>query len=55
MEIFDIDYLKKNIPLSRKREHKIELIAKVESVIKRIRWKSLQFFDKLRRRQMGTF
>ena len=55
MEIFDIDYLKKNIPLSRKREHKIQLIAKVENVIKRIRWKSLQFFNKLRRRKMGTF
>ena len=44
MERFDIDYSEKNIPSPTKREYKIQLTAKVESVIKRVRWKSLEFF-----------
>ena len=36
-----------NIPLPTKREYKIQLMAKVESAIKYMRWKSLEFFNKL--------
>ena len=47
MEKFDIDYSKTNIPLLTKREYKIQLILKVESVIKGMRQRSLEFFKKL--------
>ena len=47
MKRFDIDYSKKNIPLPTKRECKIKLTAKVEGVIKLMRWKSPEFFNKL--------
>ena len=55
MERFDIDFSKKKIPLPTKREYKIQLIAKVESVIKRIRWRSLEFFNKLSRSEIETY
>ena len=55
MERFDIDYSKKNIPLPAKREYKIQLIAKVESVRKRMRWKSLEFFNKLSSSKIQTY
>ena len=55
MERFDIDYSKKNIPLPTKREYKIQLIAKVESVIKRMRWKLLEFFNERSSSEMETY
>ena len=55
MERFDIDYLKKNMPLPTKREYKIQSIAKAESVIKRMRWRSLEFFNKLSSSEMETY
>ena len=55
MERFDIDYSKKNIPLPTKREYKIQLITKVESVIKRMRWRSLEFFNKLSSNGIETY
>ena len=55
MERFDIDYSKKNIPLPTKPEYKIQLIAKVESVIKRMRWKLLEFFNELSISEMETY
>ena len=55
MERFDIDYSKKNIPLPTKPEYKIQLIAKVESVIKRMRWKLLEFFNELSSSEMETY
>ena len=55
MERFDIDYSKKNIPLPTKREYKIQLITKVESIIKRMRWRSLEFFNKLSSNGIETY
>ena len=54
MERFDIDYSEKNIPSPTKREYKIQLTAKVESVIKRVKWKSLEFF-KLSSSEIETY
>ena len=47
MEWFNINYLKKNIPIPTEKEYKIQLIAKVESFTKRMRWKALEFLGKL--------
>ena len=41
VERFDINYSKKNIPLPSERQCKLQLITKVESVIKRMRWKAM--------------
>ena len=54
MERFDIDYLKKSITLLTKREYTIQLIAKVESAIKRMRWRQLEFFEKLSSSEIET-
>ena len=55
MERFDIDYSEKNIPLPIKQEYKIQLIAKVESITKWMRWKSLEFFNKLSSSEIETY
>ena len=41
MEKFEIEYSVKNIPIPSERQYKIHLISKVEKVIKRMRWKTL--------------
>ena len=47
MEKIDINYSNKNIPVLSKYQYKIQLISKGEKVIRRMRWKSLEFLDKL--------
>lgn len=47
MEKFEIEYSVKNIPIPSERQYKIQLISKVEKVIKRMRWKTLEFLGKL--------
>ena len=47
MERLYTDYSNKNIPTPTKEECKIQLISKVESVLKRMQWKVLQFLGKL--------
>ena len=55
MEKFDIDYSKKDTPLPTKQEYEIQLIAKVESLKKRMRWKLLKFFNKLSSSEIETY
>ena len=55
MERFNINYSKKNIPIPTEKEYKIQLIAKVESFTKRMRWKALEFLAKLGPSEKETF
>ena len=55
MERFNISYSKKNIPIPTEKEYKIQLIAKVESFTKRMRWKALEFLGKLGSSKKETF
>ena len=55
METFKIEYSTKNIPQPSKHEFKIELIFKVESVIKGMRWKTLEFLGKLDSTEKETY
>ena len=41
MERFNFGYSKKNIPLTNKYNYKLQLIDKIEAVIKRMRWKAI--------------
>ena len=45
MEKLDIDYSSKNIPIPSKELYLIKLIEKIESVVKRMRWRAY-FFSK---------
>ena len=47
MEKIDIDYSTKNIPTPSKDEYEIQLVSKIEHVIKRMRWKTLEYLGKL--------
>ena len=47
MERFNLSYSKKNIPVPSKDEYKLLLTAKTNSLIKRMRWKALQFLGQL--------
>ena len=47
IERFDINYSKKIIPLPSEKQCELQLISKVESVIKRMRWKAMQFLGNL--------
>ena len=47
MERFDINYSKKNTPIPSKYNYKIMLVSKIEKVIKRMPWKTLEFLGKL--------
>ena len=55
METFKIEYSTKNILQPSKHEYKIKLISKVESVIKRMRWKTLEFLGKLDSTRKETY
>ena len=55
MDTFKIEYSTKNIPKLSKREYKIKLISKAESVIKRMRWKTLEFLGKLNSTRKETY
>ena len=43
----DTYYLYKNISIPSKKQYKTQLKSKVEKVIKRIRWKTMEFLRKL--------
>ena len=47
MEKFNINYSKKNIPTASTAQYKLMLTSKIEKVIKRMRWKVLEFLGKL--------
>ena len=47
MERFDTDYSYKYIPIPLKKQHKTQLISKIEKMIKRMRWKALELLGKL--------
>ena len=55
MERFDISDSKKNIAIPSEKEYITQLISKVESVTKRMRWKALQFLGKLESNWKQTF
>ena len=55
MERFNINYSKKNIPIPTEKEYKIQLIAKVESFTKGMRWKALEFLGELDPNEKETF
>ena len=55
MERFDINYSKKTIAIPSEKEYITQLISKVESVTKRVRWKALQFLGKLELSGKQTF
>lgn len=46
MELFNLKYSEKNIPLPTHREYTKRLLEKVESIIKRMRWKAFFFLNK---------
>ena len=47
MEKFNINYSKKNVPAASRAQYKLTLTSKIEKVIKRMRWKVLEFLGKL--------
>ena len=55
MERFNLKYSKKNIPIPSESEYKLLLTAKTESLIKRMRWKALQFQGKLQPSDKETY
>ena len=55
MERLYTDYSNKNIPIPTKEKYKIQLISKVESVLKRMRWKVLQFLGRLESSNKETY
>lgn len=55
MERFNLNYSKKNIPVQSKNEYKIQLIAKTENLIKRMRWKALYFLGKLEQSNKNSY
>ena len=55
MERFNINYSKKNIPITTEREYKIQLIAKLKSFTKGMRWKALEVLGKLGPNEKETF
>ena len=46
MEKLDINYSLKNIPLPSSKSYLIKLIKKIESVVKRVRWRARFFLNK---------
>ena len=49
------NYSKKKIPIPTEKEYKIQLITKVVSFTKRIRWKALEFLGKVGSNEKETF
>ena len=47
MEKIDVDYSTKNIPVPSKDEYEIQLVSKIEHVIKSMKWKALEYLGKL--------
>ena len=54
MEKLSFDYSLKNVPLPGKRSYQLKLIQKIESVLKRMRWKA-HFFLSNENQQPETF
>ena len=52
MERINFGYSVKNIPLTNERNYKLQLIEKIEAVIKRMRWKAT-FYDARNERAYG--
>ena len=46
MKKFNVNYSKKNILTALIAQNKLMLISKIEKIIKRMRWKVLEFLDK---------
>ena len=55
MERFVTDYSVKSIPIPSKHQYKIQLISKTEKVIKRMRWKCLEFLGKLNSNNVESY
>ena len=55
MERFNLRYSMKNIPVPSRHEYKKMLVAKTESLIKRMRWKVMAFDGKLQPSGKNTF
>ena len=55
MDRFDLQYSEKNIPIPSKHDYKLQLISKTESLIKRMRWKALEFLGKLQSTGKETY
>ena len=51
MERITLDYSKKNILIPSKNEYMLQLIAKTEHFIKRMRWKVMEFEGRLEGQQ----
>ena len=54
MERFNISYSQKNIPVPMEKQYKIQLISIVENLVKRMRWKALDFLGKLHNQVKNT-
>ena len=54
MEKINFNYSLKNIPIPSKTSYELKLIEKIESVIKRIRWKAFFHLNKNGRDEMET-
>ena len=55
MDTFYLDCSKKKIPLPSDEEYKVQFISKVESLVKRMRQKALQFLGKLKTQQKESY
>ena len=55
MERLYTDYSDRNIPIPLQNEYKLQLISKVEHLLKRMRWKILQFQGKLESDNKETY
>ena len=55
MEKFTINYSQKNIPIPSKHQYILSLMSKVERVIKRMRWKVLEFQGNLDDNKKNTY
>ena len=55
MERLYTDYSNKNIPIPSQNEYRLQLISKVEHLLKRMRWKTLQFQGKLESDNKETY
>ena len=55
MERFNISYSHKKIPIQTEKQYKIQLIAKIENLVKTMRWKALDFLGKLDNQVKDTY
>ena len=55
MERLYTDYSNRNIPIPSQNEYKLQLISKAEHLLKRMRWKILQFQRKLESDNKETY